>query len=63
MDQEGLKLFWNWENVIFSDESTLLTYFFRKPIPIWLLKHEQIYPYYIDRWVKIHWSRIEGTIS
>ena len=32
-----------------------------KPIPIWRLKHEEIYPHYIDGWVKIHWSRIEGT--
>ena len=57
-DQEGLKLY-----VIFSEESTLRTYFFCKPISIWRLKHEQIYPHHIDRWVKIHWSRIKGTIS
>ena len=24
---------------------------------------EQIYPHYIDGWVKNHWSRIEGTVS
>ena len=25
---------------------------FCKAIPIWRLKHEQIYPHYIDGWVK-----------
>ena len=46
-----------------SDESILLAYFFCKPIPIWRLKHERMFPHYIDGWVKKHWSRIEGTIS
>ena len=63
MGQEGLKLYLNWENIILSDESGLLTYFFCKTIPIWRLKHEQIHPHNIDGWVKIHWNRIEGTIS
>ena len=59
----GLEIVFKLGNVIFSDESTLLTYFFCKPIPIRRLKHKQIYPHYIYGWVKIHWSRIEGTVS
>ena len=34
-----------------------------KPIPIWRLKHEQIYPHNIDGWIKIHYGRIEATFS
>ena len=60
MGQEGLRLYQNWENVIFSDESTFKPYFFCKPFSIWRLKHEQIYPHYIDGWVKFYLSRIEG---
>ena len=51
------------KNIFFLDESTLSTFFVCNPIAIWRLKHEQIYPHYIDGWIKTHWSRIEATIS
>ena len=28
-----------------------------------MASRKQIYPHYIDGWIKIHWSRIEATIS
>ena len=61
--QRGFEILLKLGNAIFSDESKLQTYFFCKPIPILYLKHDKNFPHYIDGWVTIHWSRIEGTSS